>query len=131
MLVLTKTMAYNFVYLYNCATGANLTIFSRFSVKTLFKLCSLLQWRYAYLVHFYDMLCYAFLCCGMESMVCYKISMLCYAMLCYAMLCYAMVYVVKDKHRVTVSLCRRPRYAQSVTYKDTKNDQTRFRCLLY
>ena len=38
------------------------------------------------------MLCYPMLWCGMESMVCYEISML----------CYAMVYDVKDKHGATL-----------------------------
>ena len=40
----------------------------------------------------YAMLCYGMVWYGMKSMVCYEISML----------CYAMVYVVKDKHSATV-----------------------------
>ena len=48
----------------------------------------------------YDMLSYAMVWYGMESMVCYEISMLCYEI---SMLCYAMVYVVKDKHSATVN----------------------------
>ena len=47
----------------------------------------------------YGMLCYAILCYGMESMVCYGISILCYEIY---LLCYNMVYVVKDKHSATV-----------------------------
>ena len=47
----------------------------------------------------YAMLCYPMLWYGMESTVCYEISMLCYEI---SMLCYAMVYVVKDKHSATV-----------------------------
>ena len=42
----------------------------------------------------YAMLCYPMLWYGMESIVCYEISML----------CYAMVYVVKDKHTATVHI---------------------------
>ena len=47
----------------------------------------------------YGIVCYPMLWYGMESMVCYEISVLCYEI---SMLCYAMVYVVKDKHSATV-----------------------------
>ena len=60
------------------------------------------QYKQMFLKRFilwYGVLCYPMLWYGMESMVFYEISMLCYEM---SMLCYAMVYVVKDKHSVTV-----------------------------
>ena len=44
------------------------------------------------------MLCYAMLCYGLDCLVRYEISMLCYGI---SMLCYAMVYVVKDKQGAT------------------------------
>ena len=48
------------------------------------------------MVH-HAMLCYPMLKYGMEIMLCYQISVLCYEL--YAMLCY--FYVVKDKHSAT------------------------------
>ena len=50
-------------------------------------------------IQWYAMLCYSMLWNVMECMVCYGISMLCYDM---CMLRHAMVYVVKNKHGVTV-----------------------------
>ena len=47
------------------------------------------------------MLCYPLLWYGMESIVCYEISMLCYEI---PVICYAMIYVVKDKHSATVTV---------------------------
>ena len=47
------------------------------------------------------MLCYPILWYGMESIVCYEISMLSMSYEI-SMLCYAMVYVVRKKHSATV-----------------------------
>ena len=50
---------------------------------------------------FYGMVCYAILCYGMVLKVWYAMRFQCYAM---RFLCYAIVYVVKDKHSVTVQI---------------------------
>ena len=44
-----------------------------------------IQWRYAYLLHFYDMIWYG------TCMIWYAISMLCYEILKNDMICYAIV----------------------------------------
>ena len=46
------------------------------------------------------MVCYAVMWCGMECMVCYDISKLCYEILRYITF---HVYAVKDEHRLIVS----------------------------
>ena len=55
----------------------------------------MLQWRYAYLLHFFDMIWYGI------CMLWYAISMLCYEifkndMVCYRMVCYAMYAILRD-----------------------------------
>ena len=53
-----------------------------------------LQWRFAYLLHFYDMIWYSIRMLWYAiSMLCYEIfkhDMLSYGMVWYGMLCYAM-----------------------------------------